>query len=262
MTGILPDSLPGKVRLFCIPGAVSAHLYYMIKDYFENNVAPDTLCLFIAPYHLEGHSTFWTEAVKYKFFHYNRFNSILERFREAGDPALGNPKKNRVKFWLYWMNVPYLYIPEIQNSLFRRAEDNRKTYSLLEKTGGYFPREKGNDPGGLNFEATDDEFIPSPVLDEYLRSILDMCLENDVFVFFARMPMTESSINAIKPGYKTAYREYIERLAADYPEFTMDKEFIAFPDSLFCDASHLDSRGCIAFTRMLRERLYPNFIDE
>lgn len=254
MTGIIPDSLDGDVRLMCVPGAVSPMLYYMLSDFVENVGAPDTLFLFISPYHLEGHSTFWQEAVKYKFFDYSRFDEILSRMRSADDHALGNPKISRFKLIGHWINCPYFYIAEIQNSLFMRAGANAQTYALLDSTRGYLAREKADVEDMLNFEATDDKFSPSQVLDEYLRELFDLCRDEGIHVIFTQMPMNESSVDALDSNYLRDFRNYIHRLKADYPLFDIDGDIIAFPDSLFADPAHLDVCGALRFTNTIQNR--------
>ena len=86
-----------------------------------------------------------------------------------------------------------------------------------------------------------------------------MCLEKDIQVIIEQHPINVSTMANIKEGFKTDYKDYMDRLKKKYPAIIVNSEFEVKPDDWFGDFSHLNPNGAKHFTYELNDKYHQYF---
>jgi hypothetical protein len=103
----------------------------------------------------------------------------------------------------------------------------------------------------LNYETRYTYFKSAPIIDLYFDKIFRFCRDNGIFLIFDFMPFNESSFKKMNPVFAKDYRAYIRSYAEQYLEFDISDTLYCYPDVLFGDDSHLNSKGKETYTDYL-----------
>jgi hypothetical protein len=101
-----------------------------------------------------------------------------------------------------------------------------------------------------------EQFIVSPLNDEYFSALLDLANQYNIEVFWVTMPVTERVYDAReKIGFNTKFYQYINTYIHTKKLKSIQERFLVYDDVLFDDLSHLNTAGAVLFTKHLRMRM-------
>jgi len=100
-----------------------------------------------------------------------------------------------------------------------------------------------------------ENFVISPLVDNDLRAILDLCRKDGIEVFLVRMPEAPDFQVFYSPQANAAIASYLEKIKAEYGVRVINARSW-FPDGThFFDGHHLDATGGAMFTRRFADEL-------
>lgn len=214
-----------------IGGATPVEGYYALKNLLQHS-SPQQVLLSYAPHHLTIVDTYWNRAVKFGFLYGRQYYEVARNARRFQDAKL--QADSALNYYL----KPGLYLEDVWNGVRdQRWRSNAMVAQRLRDSGGhyFFGRAKGF--SGLNEEVHEREFLPSPLIDYYLRKMIRLAKKEGIRLYWYSMPMNQSSFSALKPGYVKDYNAYLQRFAG--PEFVVLNRLYAEEDAFFGDWSHL-----------------------
>jgi len=242
---------------FAAGGTTPIEMYYLFKKYIQVKTKPDTLFLSVSPRFLIEKFVFWHYAVRSNFFEYNAMKEIFrnaDKFPE--DTLLGNFPQGR--YILYRLNYPGYYQQDVQKNYgFRAYKRNTEMIrDMRRRKGGRAHGGLKSSCSELNHETRYESFSPSPLSDYYFNELLNFCKAKDISLIFLFMPMNQSSVQALNPGFIKEYEDYFKKMQQKFPEFELHHTIYAWPDSLFGDPSHLNHKGKERFTEEFLEQYF------
>jgi hypothetical protein len=98
-----------------------------------------------------------------------------------------------------------------------------------------------------------EQFIVSPINDEYFSALLDLANQYKIEVFWVTMPVTERVYDAREQiGFNAKFYQYIDTYVHTKKLKYIQKRFLVYDDVLFDDLSHLNTAGAVLFTKHLK----------
>ncbi len=242
---------------FAAGGSSPIEMYYALKNYLRVYSKPDTIFISFSPRTLVETYSFWGYCIRNNYLNYNEIKEILRiNQKYPDDRVLGYFPF--LKYLTYRTNFIHYYQPDLlKNHVAMAKKKNEAIIRHFQSENGawIYPNLK-DFSSELNYETGLTKFRVSPLLNHYLFEILELCKKENIFVIFEFMPMNKSSFNNLKPGLKEGYQSYIRQLSKKYPSYEIIDTMYFYSDSLFGDASHLNSKGKAIFTNyILKNRI-------
>ncbi|MEA2042999.1 MAG: hypothetical protein U9N85_10670 [Bacteroidota bacterium] len=238
---------------FASGGSTPIELFHIWKKYIRNFPVPDTVFLSVSPRFYTQTFAFWPYAVRSGLIDRENMTGIISEYhKQPKDTVLGTlPAIKFAAYQLHWFGY---YQQDIKkNYLFRAKQKNRNMIQDMKaRRGGRFHPGLKDSCSALNFETNLKTFKPAPLLDSYFIKLLKSLKRNNCETIFLFLPMNKSSFQRLHPQFVNDYERYMQTVQNRFPKFTIAHKIYAYPDSLFGDASHLNSKGRIIYTDSLR----------
>lgn len=233
---------------FASGGSSPAEMYYILQKYIQKFPKPDTVFLSVSPRFFCETFAFWHYGVRNGVVSDSDFREIIS-LKEKKDRVLGDFP--RLKFFLYKADyLSYYQSDVLYNYVFAGYKKNKMLIDTMMKMQGGRPHPGLKDScSELNYETKYTHFVPSPLLKHYFEKILLLCKKNKIRLIFFSMPMNESSFRKLKPSFISDYGQFVKRYEKLFPEFDISDSLYSYPDRYFGDASHLNRKGKIIFTK-------------
>ena len=250
--GFVPKLLSEDAYNLALGGATPIEGYYSLKEYLENHEKPETVVLAYAPMHYMDVDTLWTRTV---YFH----NIDREDFFEILRTAKGYEKTDKIlidnyllEYAMYACYMPNKYATALKNSgfVFRHDQTVAK-YEDMKANKGHTFYGTAEYSSGVNGEAHEMDFVPSDIIDAYLRKMIGLCEENGIQVMIEQLPMNETSYGILQPEFKEHYKSYMMELATAYPNVRVAVKPYCYNNEYFGDADHLNAKGCEVFSKYI-----------
>lgn len=260
LSGIDPAYFSDKGISLAVGGGSPFESYLMLKKYAAKHISPEKIVISFAPFHFEESDCFWYRTVQYGLFDITDVSTILYDGKKMNhrpwEKKTGYSTIEYLKDFgrvtLTMANVPFMYKDELKNSLFvTRLENNIQVYNKIAGQDGFYILNENVYSDGLNFESQRNTYTVSPLLDKYFRLTLETALGFAEEVYFVATPMNSASMEVINDEYLAGYYEYIAQLKKSYLEVTFYADILEYPNSAFCDPSHLNKSGAIRFSQYL-----------
>lgn len=249
--GIDFNQIPNSYS-FASGGATPIEMFYILKKYTENYKKPKQVYLSVSPRFLSETFAFHPHVIRNNLLDYSDMQEICAAL-EKGDTTLGS--FTRLKFFLNKLNyIEYYQSDVFYNKVFGGYKENTELINEMIRRKGGRPHPGLKDScSALNYETNDQHFVPSDLLTHYFNRILSFCQAEKIQFAFFFMPMNESSYKALKPAFIKEYKTYMQGFQKQYPEFDISDRVYFYPDSLFGDESHLNSKGRELFTKLFAQ---------
>lgn len=262
MADLIPSELGNPAQNLALGGATTIEMYYTLSDYLSSHDAPSTAVILFAPFHYSYIDNFWQRTV---YFNYLSVPQMLEVFANAKTVSSETvlQEHHLIDSLSYLLRLPNKYLPALINSrLYERFDENNASYQKLcaENGHGLFGTAKGS--SDLNYEVNYTEMKTSgdaALIALYFDKLLALCDEYNIYAIVEQPPMNESSYKKLQKSYLAEYSIYIEERQTEYPFFSIDHTITFYGNDFFGDASHLNEKGALAFTRDLKEK-YKNIL--
>ena len=236
---------------------------FLLTEYLEHNPAPVRLVLSYSPHHLCRHETFWSNMQPYRILPYPRLVRAMRMARILDDNTLLPTDGPADAFFAADLRAAALrvglgphYLQILWNArLLGRLGDNRTRYELKGERHGfgrYGVEAQTTEP---MFEVHHGRFRPSRVLHAHLLEILDLAGDHGIESVLLAMPMSQTSAEAVRPGYLQAFLQHLDELRRLYPTCTVQVGWPVLPDDHFGDPSHLNDLGTSANTAWVAQVL-------
>lgn len=233
---------------FCVGGTSPIENYYILEKYLQAYTAPETVFVSISPRFLTNQFAFWDLAVRNKFFSKENFYDIFSTNKECNDTLLNFQSK--LKFFLYNINFVKFYQDDLRKSfVFLRKRENLQLIDYIVHNKGHRPHPNlKNSCSSLNYETKMTDFKVSEIYNYFFLTIFNLCQENNIHCIFFSMPMNESSFLNLDDRFMSDYNNFFSIIKDSFCTYEFYETLYFYPDSLFGDASHLNSKGQKIFT--------------
>ncbi|MCR5734570.1 MAG: hypothetical protein K6G22_08200 [Lachnospiraceae bacterium] len=252
MADLIPEKLSDDTVNLAVGGATAIEMYHTLKDHFDNVGVPDTVIIMFAPFHYSYMDNFWTRTV---YFHHLKIPDVIKLYTEGRRlkaDAFYDGEHDLFDLISCYLYLPDSYLPALLNSkFFGRYETNRSEYDTIARNKGHGLFGTLDGCSDLNYEASYTEMKMDgdhPLIDLYMRKILDLCSENSVNIILSQPPMNETSYGALHGDYTSQYSEYINGLSSYYNGGIFETEIPEYENKYFGDSSHLNAAGAEIYT--------------
>lgn len=256
MSALIPEKVCDDAVNLAAGGATSIEMYYFLKNYLNNNEAPENIVIMFSPFHYSAIDNFDTRTV---YFRALSVKDAIELYREAGKlcaesvyrkGAVGDELAAR----LY---LPTKYLPALYNARFiTRYDENRTLYERIADSRGHGYFGTAESCSDLNYEAKYTQMPESgdaALLAMYMDKLLDECERTGGRVILLQPAMNEESFDALDDNYVTEYTSYIEALGDRHPAVEVETHIRRYQDDCFGDAMHLNEKGAARFSEEISE---------
>lgn len=229
-----------------IGGTTPLSGYYTLKRYLAHNAPPKILILSYMSLHYMQEDTFWVRAIKFDYLGFREFDEIMQNARNLGQCKLFSNDSKQCKwhyFFTYKMDLKN-FNAEIYNAWrdyrhnHSRYKNNKHIIDSLAQNGGHFFYGRAKESKGLNEETKFKEFTINPLIDLYLRKIMDLAKAHNIIVFHYQMPFNQSSFEALDLRFVREYNAFLDSMQDKYEIISLNNIW-ALPNSDFGDSSHL-----------------------
>jgi len=229
---------------FAAGGSSPIEMYYALKNYIRIYSKPDTVFVSFSPRTLIEAYSFWGYAIRNDYFSNNQFKEIYMNLQKLpADTVLGNFPY--LHYLMYRLNYIEYYQADIyKNHIFLAKQKNEQIINHFQNEKGvwnYPNLKKGCSE--FNYESKLESFDVSALLNLYFIKSLDLCKKENIHVIFDFMPMNESSYKKLNENFVSGYKNYINTLVVQFPEFTISDTVYYYNDKYFGDESHLNNEG-------------------
>ena len=241
----------GTVNL-ALGGTTPIDGYYILAEWLENHPAPMTCYVSFADLHFKTADWFWKRIMfTHRFHPSDNFEIIRNALKYEESSILSDDFI--LDFLCYELWLPNRYNTFIKGiDLDQRYKDNLVALQNANRHAGRYMA-RGIREYSFPDDTVNDNFVVTPLFDEYYRRILDLCVENQIKVRLIKLPLS-NKIDFSK-AYRVDLEEYYSELKNDYPDISMEW-FEPYESECFADVSHLNSRGALQFSTELKG-MYP-----
>ncbi len=255
--GLIPDLLSDEVINLSMGGSTPIEIYYTLERYLEQHEAPENAFIMFTPYHYSFLDTFWQRTMYFNYLSIDEACEVLLNANKVSEEAILTDTY-LLDSISYRLRLPNKYLPAMYNSGFiGRRGTNNEIYSAIEANRGQYYFGTADGCSDYNYESNYTALNLSPMVDLYMRKLLDLCETNNINVVLEQAPMNTASYNRLDPVYVEEYTAYMTLLANDYPAIKIDKIIDHYEDAYFGDASHLNEKGATRFTQEILSE-YPD----
>lgn len=257
--GLIPDMLGKNVINLSMGGSTPIEIYYTLERYLDNHDAPDTAFIMFTPYHYSFLDTFWQRTMYFNYLDIPESIEVLHNANIVSENAILTDGY-LLDCISYRLRLPNKYLPAMYNSGFvGRYNTNSELYNAIAANRGHYYFGTADGCSDHNYESNYTALNLSPMVDLYLRKLLDLCAENNISVVLEQAPMNTSSYVSLDPVYVKEYSDYMNLLKTDYPAITIDTIIACYEDDYFGDASHLNEKGANRFTQEMLDEYVSIF---
>ncbi|HTC22671.1 MAG TPA: hypothetical protein VK859_17580, partial [bacterium] len=272
MFDVIPDRLNSKVVNFGLFSGTPVESYFFIRRLIGGTEQPRSVLLSF------GRKQFGTELsimdrFKTRVLSNGEGSEILNQARSLNDPvflrtgSVFDYLDKRLDIFLTFYGCPTYSV----YALYRTIKDHHfksqsgKDEGVLEETLalkghipiedlglGPFHEEVDRGPKGLDWDATLDQFVLSPVIDAYFQKTLSLLDEKNIPAFFICMPENEYSVPHIRPDVSKDYDAYLAKMVREHKNFHLLYPLRrTYSWRSFEDCGHLNKLGAERFTKEL-----------
>lgn len=255
-TDYLPKLLSEETYNYALGGASITEEYFYLKDYLENSKAPKYIIYTTYPTRFMFFDTLWTRSVYFHRIAREDLESIIEKAKELNCLSYVGDEEKLNNYYLYYYWSPTKYSSAIMNGLIspKRYKDNVKKYNLVIENKGQTLFENKDYCNEVNTIANITSFEVPPILDYYFKEFIKLCNDNNIKLIIEQPPLNEATYNAMNTKFVEEYKDYLNSIKKEYPNVTIDTEFIYFGGECFGDSAHLNEKGVVVFDKYIKEK--------
>lgn len=253
----MPEVLSDATVNLALGGITPMESYFVMKEFLDNNKAPEDVFISFMDFHLVESDCFWTRTLFSHRFKVSENWEMIRKAKKYGEPTIAT-NTCYVDFIGYEFYLPSKYITSLSKASFnQRLEKNSSSYDTVNiHRGRYIGR--GTGEGGKDTVEYND-YVFSPLFEHYYRKLIELCLENNINVHIVKLPLPETA--SFTENYVSQFNTYYEQLKSDYPSIIVDWMDEGYDTTYFRDKQHMNIHGALKFSLALKQ-LYPEAFDE
>lgn len=243
-----PEILSDDTINLSLGGTTPVENYYILDDWLAHNNAPDVCYISFMDHHLYEEDCFWRRIVYSHRFRIGQIVEILKAAKEYNEDSI-ICENYKTDFISYELRLPNKYITSLMNAGFnQRYAENIEAWKQNDlHRGRYIGRtiQEGDIPDGIVY----DEFCVSPLFDDYLKKLINLCEDKDIQVRIVKIPLPGKE--KYTQEYTEGFHSYYKAIKKSFPGITVDW-FSAYEEDKFVDSSHMNSHGALKFSKELK----------
>lgn len=258
LSAFLPEKISDHCYNLALGGGTPIEGYFTLQRLIASGKVKKIIVSY-ASFHLEYTDTFFERTLKFKFLSVPDLSSLLhdsftlnQKFWDENDlhfTSWWDKTSTVCKTALIYINFPFYYKPELSSlAPVNRYEANKAAYREITGGKGYFIFGTAAYSSGLSRETGRKQFLLNKVCLKYLEMTFELAHAHGIEILYKTAPCNATSFRHLHREYVTGYQEFFKTLKKRYPYVTFDEAIYPASDSLFCDPSHLNHRGCIKFS--------------
>lgn len=267
LAGFRPKEINDNFINLAVGGGTAIESYYLLKKFLRKNT-PEKIIISISPIHLESNKVFFERTLKFEILSKEEIQEVLGISKNLNEKFfLYEPNKKRqyksaldfYKIQLKSNLISYNFFSFYRNNLkayisnpFRRPILNYSIYKEIKTRDGNYQFGLAESSSGLNVEVEREKFVPSMVLDYYLKKILEIGLEKKIRVYVINTPFNEASYKKVDSNYINAYNNYFKNIKNKYINVVWLNEIFFYKNDCFGDPSHLNENGSEKFSKYVK----------
>jgi len=239
--GFIPNNIDIPSINLSMSGATPIEGYYVLKRYLKHN-SIEKLILSYGPFHLASQDAYWEMTVKFQLFKEAEYIEVEQKSEELEE----DKKTLGIQRTYSDYDNPFKYAKDFISGIrLLRFMKYNKLIKEITETRGHVYQGKNEFSNGLNQEANQLTFRPSPLIDYYLRELVELAQKNKIKIYYFTMPFNRSSFAATSDAYKKEYTQYLGSLGVN-----VCTDIFSLDNKNFGDSSHI-FRGASKTTKML-----------
>ena len=255
----LPELLSEDTLNLSVTGGTCIESYYILKNYIETHGAPETV--FYSP----RHEVYYDDTYIESHFYYQQFSlseaiEITRVLHQCDDDPEMYAQYHPIEWFKSIFYVPSTYVPALINSgFFQRHKDNMSELNSLQVHRGNWLALRTVSTVVPEEETHLEEFKVLDFNDYYFDAFCKLCSENGITLHLRRTPY--SSNFTFSEQFMKDYNDYFQSYADKYPGIDVDLDFSQVDDILMYDNGHVNLRGALYYSTMIKEK-YPEAFDD
>lgn len=235
--------------------------YYILEHFIENGGHPKAVFITFYNQHMDWHNigNLYEKVFRSHLLRAEEEYEILQKAEQYNDKDILIPSYHTE--WLsYHLGLPDKSLPAMLNAgLNGRKESNWKEYYRIDSHRGNWFSWNNTSWNNNYAEKHAFGFNVSPIVDEYFNRIFALCKEKGIAVKLVYNPWHPCITN--QPDLKKK-DEYFDALARKYGNVEIVRDLQGFDGEDFIDTHHMNVKGALKFSRMIRERFPDIFSNQ
>lgn len=255
----LPELLSEDTLNLSITGGTCIESYYILKNYIKENGAPTTV--FYSP----GHNVYYDDTYIESHFFYHQFglpeaveiNHVLKNSKD--DPEM-YANYHPIEWFKCIFHAPTTYVPALLNGEFyHRHGENLAMLDVLKTHRGNWLALRIESTVVQEDKTYLDEFKVLDFNDYYFDAFCKLCSDNGIKLHLRRTPYSSNLV--FSEQFKKDFTNYYQSYADKYKNIDVDLDFNTIDDKLMYDNGHVNLRGAMYYSTMIKNK-YPDAFDD
>jgi hypothetical protein len=200
----------------------------------------------------------WKNAVRYGFLGFSDLREVAATAAALGDPSLAaistrDGLDGIVRDLVYSSGFPSIFMASlIEGRGFGRYAYNKALFARTAATNGHVIYADSTPGPHVGSDAGIRSFAASPLEAAYFAKTLAMFAAAHVPVLLLAVPVGTATYAAMDTRPRTDFAAFLASSANRYPGVrAWSPDVVPWPDDLFVDGSHMNTRGADIFTDRL-----------
>ncbi len=250
----MPEVISDSMINLSMLGTGPIEGYYTLKEYLENNKAPEAcyVCYYDSHYHLLG--VYWDEIVAgHRFNVGTNLDIIKNATEETSDKGLFAALSDFVAYQLYF---PSKYT----TTVLAAVADRKEGISRFDKNEATLAQAKLHNGryayiGNQIFETVQmreyPEMAGKQIYIDYMCKIIELCQANNIEVYLEKAPMPDNAI--LTEQYISDVNSFYSYFTERYDNVSFDWDDKIYESKYFAEESHLNNDGAYRFSTHIKE---------
>ncbi len=261
VAGFVPAELGDSTNL-ALGGASPIEMYFMTERVLRCPTAPRRVILSFSPPQLVADTYYWPRTALFGFLDDAELNDVRRTAHAVNDTSLYGPPNvgdldARLTNWLYAHRFPSYAVSSVINAHgLGRLAQNRQFHADVLRTRGQhlYGMDWGSDAPAE--EAFMTRFVPSPLVDAYMRRLIAALAARGTQVLYIPAPLNEATMTRMDPAVIHQIGVYVDALQARFANFRLiGPAVVSYPNHLFGDWAHLSAQGSRLFSARVAAHL-------
>lgn len=265
MSDINPKLLSSNYMNLSIGGATFFEGLHTLKRVILGQNKIDTLILCYGQNHFEKSDVFNERTIPFNFINGYELNELNRIEKEVNycisEKRIGKPSFLKlIKRHLLHIRNPFVYRSTFMDNL-KNNNTSSGILSMIEslkKNNGHTLFGCADSASMQSIEADQEEFLPNPVLECYLKSIFLRANEKGMKIFIITPPISKITFENCNNNYFKDFDIYLKVLSNKYKCIIVNYTTV-YNNKYFGDPSHLNKSGCVKFSKYIKQKFSSQY---
>lgn len=255
-SSIVPNRLAHPATNLGFAGGTPIDAYFFVKKALGCGLRPKRYVLsFGAGAYSIVQPWLWQNDVRYGAIGWKELRYVRSAASEIHDPSFEDTEtddnlRGAIRDFVYAVHFPSIYFNSLlAGRLFEREQANSVRFAYVERSRGYNSYGSSHNETGyiepLNFR-------PLPLEKLFFERTIALVDQRGITVNFLITPVSARRATPESRHDLSAYLRYLHHVESEYPRFhLLQAKVPIWPDSMFVDGAHLNSKGARQFSNLV-----------